>query len=49
MYLFEMFFQFLMKSVWKLLISYLPTSFKSKDIRPFKNELVTICKSANNF
>ncbi len=29
--------------------NYVPTSFKSKEIRPFKNELVTMCNPDNNF
>ncbi|HDJ7768521.1 TPA: lantibiotic dehydratase [Staphylococcus aureus] len=29
--------------------NYVPTSFKSKEIRPFRNELVTMCNPDNNF
>ncbi len=48
MYLFEM-FSISNEERMEIVNNYVPTSFKSKDIRPFKNELVTICNPANNF
>lgn len=48
MYLFEM-LSISNEERMEIVNNYVPTSFKSKEIRPLKNELVTICNPTNNF
>ncbi|SCU29902.1 thiopeptide-type bacteriocin biosynthesis domain protein [Staphylococcus aureus] len=48
MYLFEM-LSISNEERMEIVNNYVPTSYKSKEIRPFKNELVTICNPENNF